>query len=201
MFLAPVLAFLVMTAAHAAWADDGASGPARWLIEERDDLSFFSAALAPAADADPLSRFVAYCKRNPIGLRPLVTMLPLDVAIDGEAQLPTLAFFVRAQGRAIISLTRVRAGADAGQDVVLQRTLVSDLLAGRRFSLTVYEDHAIGDAAARLMGVGARLTLRPSGWPFRIELLSSYDVDAGASAYLAITGVFGAPPLPVGVRR
>ena len=85
----------------------------------------------------------------------------------------------------------------------MQRTLVSDLFAGRGFSLTVYEDHTIGDAATRLMGVGTRLTFRPAvdvgGCAF--EVLGSYDLDAGASGYLAVTGVLFAPPLPIGVGR
>jgi hypothetical protein len=51
------------------------------------------------------------------------------------------------------------------------------------------------------MGVGTRLTFRPAGWPFRIELLGAYDLDAGASGYLAITGVLGAPPLPAAAGR
>ena len=83
----------------------------------------------------------------------------------------------------------------------MQRTLVSDLLAGRQFSLTVYEDHTIGDSTARLMGFGTRLTYRPPGWPVRLEVLGSYDFDAGASAYLSITGILAAPPLPAAVGR
>ncbi len=200
MLRAPVLVLLMITAATAAWAEDSVTGPARWLLE-REELTLLPAAVAPAPDQDPLSRFIAYCKRNPIGLRPLVTLLPADADRDGIGELPTLAFVARAQGRAIVSLTRVRARADDGQNVVMQRTLVSDLLAGRSFSLTVYEDHAISDTAARLMGVGTRLTFRPAGWPFRIELLGAYDLDAGASGYLAITGGLGAPPLPAAAGR
>jgi hypothetical protein len=200
MLRAPVLVLLMITAATAAWAEDSVTGPARWL-QEREELTLLPAAVAPTPDQDPLSRFIGYCKRNPIGLRPLVALLPADAEQDGVGESPTLALFARAKGRAIVSLTRVRARADDGQNVVMQRTLVSDLLSGRRFSLTVYEDHAISDAAVRLMGVGTRLTFRPAGWPFRVELLGAYDLDAGASGYLAITGVFGAPPLPPAIGR
>jgi hypothetical protein len=35
----------------------------------------------------------------------------------------------------------------------------------------------------------------------RLEVLGSYDFDAGASGFLAITGTFAAPPLPVPVGR
>jgi hypothetical protein len=92
---------------------------------------------------------------------------------DGTASgASTLAFVARAQGRAIVSLTRVRAHADDGQNVVMQRTLVSDLFSGRRFSLTVYEDHAISDAAVRLMG-GDASHLPTRGLAFPVELLEA----------------------------
>lgn len=203
MLRAPaLLLLLVLTAAAAARAEDGPRGPARWLFDRRDDLvAPEEAVLRRGPAADPLSRFFAHCKGNAIGLRPFVTLLPPPPEDVRRAELPTLAFFARANGRAIVSLTRVHARVDEGQQVVMQRTLVSDLLAGRRFSLTVYEDHTISDTAARLMGVGTRLTFRPSGWPVRIELLGSYDFDAGASAYLSLTGVFAAPPVPAGVVR
>jgi hypothetical protein len=190
---APVLAPLLIATATAAGAEDGATGPARWLLERRDEI-------VPVVEAvrgnDPLSRFLAHVKRNPVGVKPLVTLLPPESNEAGRGQLPTLAIVARARGRTLISLTR-QARADDGQDVVMQRTIVSDLLAGQRFSLTVYEDHAISEATTRLMGLGTRVTYRPSGWPFRVELMTSYDLDAGASGFLAITSVFGAPPVPV----
>jgi hypothetical protein len=202
MLRAAMLVFFVIATATAASAGDGrVTGPARWLLEDRDDLTLLPSTSTTGPATDAFSRFIAYCKHNPVGVKPFVTLLPPDDADERGAQLPTLAFFVRAQGRALVSLTRVRARADAGQDVVMQRTLVSDLLAGRSLSLTVYEDHAISDTAARLMGVGTRLTYRPSGWPVRLELMTSYDLDAGASAYLAVTGVFAAPPLPPTLGR
>ncbi len=194
MLRAPLLALLLLATATAVQAQDGATGPNRWLLERSDEIL---PVVEEARGTDPLSRFIEHCKRNPIGVRPLVTMLPPEAEDGRTAALPTIAFVARAQGRTLVSLTRVQARADAGQDVVMQRTLVSDLLAGRRFSLTVYEDHAISDAAARLMGFGARVTYRPSGWPVRLELMTSYDLDAGASGFLAITGVFAAPPVPV----
>lgn len=202
MLRAPALVLLLFTAVTAARAEDGARGPDRWLLERRDDLDLADERIRrPAASSDPLSRLIEHCKRNPVGWRPLVTLVPTAPEDGHRAELPTVALVARAQGRAIVSLTRVQARADDGQEVVMQRTLVSDLLAGRRFSLTVYEDHAISDAAARLMGFGTKLTFRPSGWPVRIEVLGSYDFDAGASAYLSLTGVFGAPPVPAGAVR
>jgi hypothetical protein len=198
MLRAATLGLLLMATATAARADGGATGPARWLLEREEGSDLV---LPPVPSSDALSRFIEHCKRNPIGLRPFVTLLPPERDDSRRAELPTIALFARAKGRTLVSLTRVQARADDGQEVVMQRTLVSDLLAGRRFSLTVYEDHSIGDTAARLMGVGTRLTFRPPGLPFRVEVLGSYDLDAGASGYLAITGVFAAPPLPVAVRR
>jgi hypothetical protein len=206
MFGVVTLVLLLIATATAARAEDGMTGPARWLLDrdalsELDVLPTSPAAAGQGSATDPLSRFIEHCKRNPIGIRPIVTLLPPESADTRKAELPTIAIFARAKGRALISLTRVQARADDGQEVVMQRTLVSDLLAGQRFSFTVYEDHAISDAAVRLMGVGTRLTFRPPGWPVRLELIGSYDLDAGASGFLAITGVLGAPPLPVAVGR
>ena len=190
---APVLALLLIATATAADAQDGATGPARWLLDRSDEIV---PVVEEVRGNDPLSRFIAHVKRNPVGVKPLVTLLPPAADEVGKGELPTLAIVARARGRTLISLTR-QARADDGQDVVMQRTVVSDLLAGQRFSLMVYEDHAISEATTRLMGVGTRLTYRPSGWPFRLELMTSYDLDAGASGFLAITSIFGAPPVPV----
>lgn len=197
-----MLALLLLATATAVSAEDGAAGPARWLLERRDEIlpqALESEESLPSSD--PLSRFIAYCKRNPIGWKPFVTLLPPATDANRPGELPTLALVARAKGRTLISLTRTETRQDDGQEVVMQRTLVSDLLAGRRFSLTVYEDHAISEAATRLLGVGTRLTFRPSGWPFRVELLTSYDLGSGASGYLAITGMIGAPPLPAAAAR
>ena len=204
MFRAATLVLVLIATATPATAEEDAVGPGRWLLE-RGEVSALELPSPPSAAADPLTRLVEHCKRDPIGLWPFVTLLPSDAAEERAAVLPTIALFARAQGRTLVSLTRIQARPDAGQDIVMQRTLVSDLLAGRRFSLTVYEDHAIGDAATRLMGFGTRLTFRPTmdvaGWRLRFEVLGSYDFDAGASGYLAVTGVLYAPPLPIGVAR
>ena len=187
---APALLLLLVTAVTAARAEDGPRGPARWLFERPGDF----------AGTDSLPRFMDRWKRSPVGISPVVTLLPASAEDGRRARLPTLAFGARVQGRAVVSLTRVQARADEGQEVILQRTLVSDLLAGRRFALAVYEDHTINDTTARLMGVGARLALRPAGWPFRVELLGSWGAEAGGSAYLSITRVLAPPPLPAAVR-
>src|SRR5688572_8263723 len=99
MLRASALALLLMVAAGAARAEDGptghagwplgedVTGPARWLVEQRDDLTLLPVPAAPTSYADPLSRFIAYCKRNPVGVRPLVTLLPPDAAEDGAPEL------------------------------------------------------------------------------------------------------------------
>ncbi len=196
MFRAPALVLLMLTVADAAWAEDGAKGPSRWLLAPREELLRDDALTRPpTAASDPISRLIEHCKKNPVGIRPIVTLLPPDDD-DGRAGLPTIAFFARAKGRTLISLTS-QMRTDEGQEVVMQRTVVSDLLAGRRFSLTVYEDHVLASSTARLLGVGTRLTYRPTSLPFRVDLFGALDVSAGATAYLSITTMFGAPPLPV----
>jgi hypothetical protein len=203
MFGAVSLVFVLLAVATAAGADDAPTAK-RLRLRDPDVLR-----LAPPPDVQPaedaLSRLVEHCKHDAVGLRPLLTLLPPDADDRSAARFPTIALFARAYGTTIVSLTRVQARADAGQDVVMQRTLVSDLFAGRRFSLTVYEDHTLGETATRLMGFGGKMTFRPlvdvAGWRLRFEVLGSYDLDAGASTYLAVTGVLGAPPLPVAVPR
>jgi hypothetical protein len=197
------MVLVLVAAATAAAADDGRRSGDALRLRDADvaDLLTPPREVPPATDA--LSRLIEHCKHNPVGVRPLVTLMPPDADDRHAARFPTVALFARAHGTTLISLTRVQPRADDGQDVVMQRTVVSDLLAGKRFSLTVYEDHVLSEAATRLMGFGGRMTFRPSigvaGWRLRFEMLGSYDMEAGASGYLAVTGVLGAPPLPAAV--
>jgi hypothetical protein len=204
MLRAALLVVQLVVAADAAMAHDGAQGPERWIrLEERrnDDVPF----RAPPPSDDPVTRLIEHCKRNPIGVRPVFTLLPSEHNAGQVGVLPTFALFARAHGRTLVSLTRVHARADAGQDVVMQRTLVSDLLAGKQFSLTVYEDHVLGETATKMLGFGTRMTFRPAfevaGWRLRLEALASYGVDDGVAGYLAITGALHAPAVPVAVGR
>lgn len=216
MFGAVALVVVLVAAVSTAEADDGRRGPERWIADEVD-LEAELPSVAPGADS--LGRLIEHCKSKPVGVRPLVTMLPPDPAAAAQSQLPTIALFARVRDRTVISLTRVQQSrTDPGQDIVMQRTVVSDLFAGRSFSLTVYEDHALGvggsrsdrdvggqrrQTSTRLMNIGTRMTFRPTmdvaGWRFRFEVLGSYDLDVGASGYLAVTGVLQPPPLPLPV--
>jgi hypothetical protein len=57
MLRAPTLVLLFFTAATAAWAEDGAKGPGRWLLERQEDLQELPGERACAvARTDPLSR-------------------------------------------------------------------------------------------------------------------------------------------------
>ena len=151
------------------------------------DLGLIVGEPAPPA-ADALSRLLEYCKHNPVGVRPLFTLLPPDQADRSGARFPTIALFARAHGATLISLTRVQPRVEDGQEVVMQRTVVSDLLAGRRFSLTVYEDHTLGEAATRLMGFGGRMTFRPA-----LDVVASMDrlglAGSGNPAAMTLPGL------------
>jgi hypothetical protein len=155
---------------------------------------------APRAAEDGLSLF-GRVGRGPVGIRGFMLLAPPTPAETEHASPPTFALVVHARDRAVISLTRPGVRVDPGQNLVLQRTLLSDLFAGRRFALAVYEDHTLSTSALRLMAVGARFTYRPElripGWHFRVELMTGYGFDRGASAFLAITGVpeIARPPL------
>jgi hypothetical protein len=98
----------------------------------------------------------------------------------------------------VISLTRPSSKVDPDDRLVFQRTLVSDLFEGQRFSLTVFEDHALSNSAAELLGVGARLMFRPTfgvfGWRARVEMFVSYDPDDGPTGYVGIAGRGPQPP-------
>lgn len=204
MFGAVSLVVVLVATATAAMADDRRPPAERLRLRDVEVADLLTPPREVPPASDTFSRLVEHCKHNAVGLRPLLTLMPPDAEDQQAARFPTIALFARAYGATLVSLTRVQARADDGQNVIMQRTLVSDLFAGRRFSMTVYEDHTLREAATRLMGVGGRMTFRPSldvaGWRLRFELLGSYDLAAGASGYLAVTGVLGAPPLPVAVR-
>jgi hypothetical protein len=195
-----VLLVVLVAGVRGAWAGDGARAPAHLRLATTQLLRLLeSRTPLPPAESDPLRGFLERLRTRPVGLRPLFTLLPAEPQLGGESMLPTFALVARAEGRTFVSLTRPDAKVDPGDRVILHRLLVSDLLEGRRFSLTVYEDHALDRDAARFLGVGARLSFRPAvsvgGWRLRVELFGSYDVDHGGTAYLALTGRLGAPPL------
>ena len=197
------LTFLVVVlVASAAAAEDGTANHVRLRLRTSELTELGPPRAVPPA-ADPLSRLIDHFKNDALGTRALVALVPSDAEDAHAARLPTVALFAHIYDRTILSLTQVQARADSGQDIVMQRTVVSDLLAGRRFSLTVYEDHVLADTATLLMGMGAKLTLRPTfdvaGWRLRLEAMGSYDFTAGATVYLAISGVPQVPPVPVGV--
>jgi hypothetical protein len=115
---------------------------------------------------------------------------------------PLLAVGARFQGRTLVAFTRPGARTDPDDRVVYQRLVASDLFEGRRFSVTVYEDHALGPSSSQILGFGARLLLRPSiellGWRTRVELFASYDLTQGATGYLALVAhsPTSRPPAP-----
>jgi hypothetical protein len=153
--------------------------------------------VSPSA-TDPFKRLVEHWRNREIGWRPVLSLLPSGSGNESGGDPPIFALIARAHDRTLISLTQPGVRLDAEQKLVLQRFVISDLVRGRRLSLTVYEDHALGASALRLVGVGGRVTFRPSvtlgGWRFRLELLATYNPGAGSSAYLALSGRLPPPP-------
>ncbi len=180
-------------------AEDAHLPPGALHLSTRDIAGVLGTPAPPAAAADPLASLLEHWKRREIGWRPLLTLLPSGLRGGAAGEPPIFALVARACGRTIVSLTKPRRQTDPGQRVLLQRTLISDLLEGRQFSLTVYEDHTLSESATRLVGVGAQVTLRPSvtflGWRLRLELYGSFAPDAGATAYATVSGRLQAPPL------
>ena len=138
--------------------------------------------------------------KREINFAPFFTLLPAAPATRtrSESRMPMFAFGARVQGRTLVAFTRPGAPIDPDDEVVYQRIVASDLIQGRRFSVTVYEDHVVGKNSAQMLGVGARVTFRPvlsvAGWRARLEVLGSYDVTAGATGYLGIVAKM--PPAP-----
>ncbi len=139
-----------------------------------------------------------------ISLPPFFTLFvpPANLRGDKSGTGPLLAIGARIQGRRLIAFTRPGARTDPDDRVVYQRLVASDLFEGRRFSVTVYEDHALGPSRSQVLGFGARLLLRPAldlfGWRTRVELFASYDLTQGATGYLALVARSPAsrPPAP-----
>jgi hypothetical protein len=203
MSRAAVLSLIVLIAqASVARAGGEAARKDALHLRTVELLALLGSPEPPPPLADPLTSFIDHLGRTEIGLRPLFALLPATREV-GDSTAPTFALIARAYGRAVVSLTRPGVQSDTGQRLVLQRTLVSDLLEGRRFALTVYEDHALSASATRFVGVGARMTLRPTlrvyGWRLRLELLGSYDLTGGPAAYLALSGGLAAPSVVVPV--
>lgn len=136
------------------------------------------------------------------GIPPFITLLAPPASTSGEhgESTPLLAFGARVQGRTLVAFTRPGAKTDPGDHVVYQRLVASDLFQGRRFSVTVYEDHALGPNSTQILGFGARLLLRPTleihGWHTRIEIFASYDMTQGATGYIGFVGRPPSPPPP-----
>jgi hypothetical protein len=124
-------------------------------------------------------------------LRPLLAAVPTESGPKGKRKLPGFAVVAGADGRTVVSLTRPgnRANSDG---ILFHRLLVSNVLRGKRFSLSVYKDHALHEDALRFLGVGTRLNFRPKlkigGWEMRLQVFGSFHPTYGGTGYFAISG-------------
>jgi hypothetical protein len=198
----PLLVTLAVSVASTARADDTHSARALRLTTAQLLQSVESLPSPGEHEAEKfVDRIVDYVQREKLGIRGLFTLLPAESPVLGEIKPPRFAFVARAMGRTIVSLTQPGSPNDREDHVLLQRWLVSDLLKGRRYSLTVYKEDSVDKDALRFLGVGARLLLRPdfriANWQFRIEVFGSYHPDHAATAYIALSGRAFAPPLPI----
>lgn len=135
--------------------------------------------------------FFDHLDNDVVSLRPFFTLIPSKPKKDGEHRPPTFALVARAADNTIVSLTRPEVTPDPDEGLFLQRTIVSGF-DNRRFSVSVYEDHALDGEAMRFVGIGGRLMTRPSlrifGWGLRLQLFGSFHPKYGATAYFAVTG-------------
>jgi len=149
----------------------------------------------PMAPERFLNRLVDYLEHEKLGVGPVLTLLPAEASelrAQDEIEPPRFAFVARAGGRTLVSLTKLGSTADQEDRVLHQRWLISDLLKGQRYSVTVYNEHSLDKGALRFLGVGTRLMLRPkievAGWRFGFEMYGSYHPEYQATAYFALTG-------------
>ncbi len=176
---------------------------------------------APGSASDKLMKRI---DATPIGVRPLFMLLPTDTTkpkqetarnalappsaltpaqVTADVTPPTFALVARATGGTLVSLTRPGSQADPRDHQLFQRTLVSDLFQNRSVSVSVYEDHALDGDALRFLGIGGRVTPRPTvkifGWRVRLDLFGSFHPEHGATGYAAVTGAPEFTPMPAGV--
>jgi hypothetical protein len=165
-----------------------------------------------AGPTDGAKNLLKAINANEIGVRPLFVLLPTeephgrragDVKSAPEEAPPTFALVARATGGTLVSFTRPGTKIEARHDLIYQRNVVSDLFSSRPVSLSIYEDHVLDGDALRFLGIGGRVSPRPTvkvlGWTLRLDLFGSFHPDHGATGYLAISGALsdpGAPPPP-----
>jgi hypothetical protein len=198
-----LLVFLLATV-DAARADDHGARPRFHLgtFELLDTFTARAPSAAKAGEPGDAGGVLERLEKRAVGLPPLFTLVQPDPSISAasaETKPPMFAFGARVQGRTLVAFTRPGTKVDPDDKVVYQRLVVSDLFEGRRFSVTVFEDHALG-SSSQVLGFGARMMLRPAiavaGWRARIELFASYDMTQGAVGYLGITARSPVPPPP-----
>ena len=91
----------VLVTAQAVMAADGRDGPGRWLSEEREVL--VGEPVADAVAQDPLSRLVEHVRRRPVGVAPVLTLLPqfltvlkeYEMVVFGAVMMLTMIFMPR----------------------------------------------------------------------------------------------------------
>ena len=197
----------VVNASAACAGDDPLSLAGGSVRSTAELLPSFDRPLEPAAAASvaEMEGVSGKVVDRRIGLRPLFIVAPSEESPQGgDSRLPMVALVARARGRTLVTLTGTRPRIGPSDDVVFQRSLVSDLFQGRRFSLSVYEDHVMAERALRFLGLGTRLRARPShrlfGCKLRFDLFGSYHPSHGGTGYLAISTSFEAPaptvPMP-----
>jgi hypothetical protein len=128
-----------------------------------------------------------------VGLMPLFALVPPKHSEEnGDSKPPRFALVARAKGRTMVSFTQTGMGIDRDDDVLIQRTVVSDLFQSPKFSVAVQEDHALDGDAMKFVGIGARFMARPEvkvlGWGLRLQLFTSFHPKRGGTAYFALTG-------------
>ena len=161
------------------------------LLERPDDSE-------PAAVKKFNDSVADHIANDRVELGRLFTLLPSKPDKKGDPRPPTFAFVARATGGTLVSLTRPGASVDPDDRLFLQRTVVSDIMSQQKFSVSIYEDHALDGQALKFVGIGARLAARPTlklfGWGLRLQLFGSYHPEHGGTAYFAISGRSGDAP-------
>jgi hypothetical protein len=208
MSIAVALLLILLATASEVVAEDHRGRSRRLRLSSREVTLLLTRTPAPQDAIEIGGLFDAPAQRG-AGLPPLFTLMPPDVLAANESENaatepPLFAFGARLQGRTLVAFTRPGVKTDPDDRVVYQRLVVSDLFQGRRFAVTVFEDHALGGGDTQVLGFGARLALRPAfmiaGWRTRVELFASYDMTLGAMGIVGISARSPAPPVIVPVH-
>ena len=94
--------------------------------------------------------------------------------LPDESRIPALALVVRAKGRAFVTIAGSSTDVTSGDDVIIQRSIVSDLFKSQRYSVSWSPGRKLSSSVSfqesdtrtvrRTSGVSGNLNYQPNRW-------------------------------------